>query len=115
MSTVARLRRVLGAASLSVVLAGCGGGLWIGYSDVDNDDLPEVALVASVDSAVPGQAIRLSAAASDDDGIDRVRFYRLLGDGSTLLLGDDSDAPYRWDTDVPSTSASQVRYFARAF
>jgi hypothetical protein len=115
MSTVARLRRVLGIPLLAATLAGCGGGLWIGYSDFDNGDLPQVSLVANVDSAVPGQTIRLSAAASDDDGIDEVRFYRVLSDGGVLRLGDDDGEPYQWDTVVPSTSASQVRYFARAF
>jgi hypothetical protein len=44
-----------------------------------------------------------------------VRFYRVLGDGNVLRLGDDDGEPYQWDTVVPSTSASQVRYFARAF
>lgn len=115
MSTVARLRRALSIPLVAAALGGCGGGLWIGYSDFDDDDLPRVSLVASVDSAVPGETIRLSAAASDDDGIDQVRFYRVLGDGSVLRLGDDDGEPYQWDTVLPSTSASQVRYFARAF
>jgi hypothetical protein len=109
-----RLWRAVCAGWLAAALGGCGGGLWIGYSDFD-DDAPQVSLVASGSSAAPGDLLRLSAAASDDGFVERVRFYRIDDDGRTVFLGDDGGSPYQWDTTMPSTSASRVRYFARAF
>jgi hypothetical protein len=113
---VHRFGRLARAALLAsaAALAGCGGGLWIGYSDVD-DDLPEVSLVADTGSAEPGQLLRLSAAASDDGFVERVRFYRIDDDGRALFLGDDLGSPYQLETPLPYTTAVQVRYFARAF
>jgi len=57
--------------------------------------------------------VRLSAAASDESGIDEVRFYRLDG-GSAVLLGGDSFAPYEWTLTGPSDGRSTVRVYARA-
>lgn len=115
-SPVHRFGGLLRVALLAsaAALAGCGGGLWIGYSDVD-DDPPEVSLVAGSSSAEPGELLRLSAAASDDGFVERVRFYRIDDDGSTLFLGDDFGSPYQVETTMPSTTAARVRYFARAF
>lgn len=101
----------LGAA---VLIAGCGGSLYIGVGDDGYDDPPQVSLVASTAQASPGQTLRLAAAASDDDGVQRVQFYRLEADGSANSLGSDSVAPFEIDTVLPATSAAEVRYFARA-
>jgi mevalonate pyrophosphate decarboxylase len=105
-----RLAFVLAAATAA--LAACGGGVWIGIGG--GDDPPHVSLVASPASASAGQSVRLSAAASDDDFVDRVAFYRLDDNGNTVLLGEDRDEPYEWDTAMPSTVASSVRFVARA-
>ncbi len=109
-------RLPLAQAALTVLLAGCGGGLYIGIGD-DNgfDDPPQVSLVASAESAAIGQPLRLAAAASDDFGVQRVQFFRLERDGSATSLGNDSTDPYEWDTTMPDTGAAEVRFFARAF
>jgi len=100
-----------------LALAGCGGGLWIGIGDdgFDGfDDPPSVNLAASPDAARAGDVVRLAAAASDDFAIDHVAFFRLESDGSSLLLGTDTSAPYQLDAAMPTTSATVVQFFARA-
>lgn len=111
MDTSRWVRRT-GAFVLVALLAGCGGGVWIGWGD--DDDWPDVSLVSSASSAIPGQTLRLSAAASDDDGIDHVDFYRIGEGGGWVHLGEDGSEPYQVETAVPSTSATRVRYIARA-
>jgi hypothetical protein len=105
-----RLAFVLAAATAA--LAACGGGVWIGIGG--GDDPPHVSLVASPASASAGQTVRLSAAASDDDFVAYVRFYRLDDNGNAVLLGEDRSEPYEWDATMPSTSASSVRFVAQA-
>jgi hypothetical protein len=100
---------------LTLGLAACGGGFYVGIDDDGWDLPPQVSLVASASIAAPGQALRLAAAASDDWGVDRVQFHRLDSDGQSTLLGTDRTPPYEWDTIVPETGADRVRYFARAF
>jgi len=107
-------------ASLSTALAGaalltaCGGGFYVEWSDgFDDDGPPSVQLVASSTSVQAGGSVRLSAAASDQSGIDEVRFYRLDGLGS-VLLGGDSAAPYEWTLTGPTDGRSTVRVYARA-
>lgn len=99
---------------LAATLAGCGGGIYIGWGG-DDDDPPMVGLVSSLNAAAPGQTVTLMAAASDDYGVDRVQFFRVESDGRTTALGTDSSAPYQFQTVMPETTASSVRYFARAF
>lgn len=114
---LARCRRALLLGALPVLLAGCGGGVYIGWSSDDGDfrdDPPVVNLVASVARAAPGQVLRLAAAASDDRVVDQVLFYRVERDGSSTRLGNDASAPYEFDTTMPDTSASEVQFFARA-
>ncbi len=109
-------RLPLAQAALTAALAGCGGGFYIGIGDDDGfDDPPQVSLVASSGSAGIGQPLRLAAAATDDRGVQRVQFFRLERDGSATSLGNDSTAPYEWDTTMPDTAAAEVRFFARAF
>lgn len=104
--------RCLAAGVLALSLAGCGGGVWVGFGD-SGDQPPDVGLVAPA-SAAPGQSIRLAAAASDDFGVVRVEFFRLDDNGNALWLGADGSAPYEWTAVMPASSASSVRFFARA-
>jgi hypothetical protein len=107
-------------ALLSATLAGaalltaCGGGFYVEWSDgIDVDGPPSVQLVASSSAVPAGGSVRLSAAASDESGIDEVRFYRLDG-LSSVLLGGDSFPPYEWTLTGPSDGRSTVRVYARA-
>jgi hypothetical protein len=101
-------------AGLLVLTGGCGGGLYVdvggGYGF---DDPPHVELAASTDVALPGEVIRLVAAASDDFAVDRVSFYRIDGNRSVLLETDFSH-PWQLDTVIPAGAVGRVRYFARA-
>ncbi len=100
-------------ALAGLMLAGCGGGIYLGW-DNSADAPPSVALVASPAAALPGSAVQLSADASDDYRVVRVSFYRVGDNGVALWLGDDYARPYRWDSVLPESAFSSVRYFARA-
>ena len=100
----------------ALALAGCGGGLsigvGIGFGGLD-DDPPEVSLAVTPTTAAPGDALQLVAAATDDYGVDLVRFFRV--DGATaVLLGTDGSAPYRLDTTVPGGAGGSLQFYARA-
>jgi len=116
---MSRLLRVvigprLAAASLTLVLAGCGGGLFLGFGDVGFfDSSPPSVSLATANSAQRGQTVRLSAAAADDFGIDQVAFFRDEGI-DVVLLGADGNAPYEQDTQIPLNAVGSVQYFARA-
>ncbi|GAB4552823.1 MAG: hypothetical protein Tsb007_06960 [Rhizobacter sp.] len=101
------------AVLASVLLAACGGGIYLEFDDYD--DLPPVVeLAASSLSAFAGDSVRLVAAAADENGIDRVSFYRY--DGNTAVrLGSDGFSPYDWQLLVPADGRSSVIVFARAF
>lgn len=107
-------RHAVAVLAAGGVLAGCGGGIYIGIGS-SFDDPPTVSVVANVAVAAPGQAVHLAAAASDDYGIDRVQFFRVEPDGAATQLGSDGSAPYEWDTTVPAgTGTGPLRFFARA-
>lgn len=106
------------AAALTLVapllLAGCGGGLYIGWgSDGDDDGDPSVSITSAQSSVAAGGVLRVAAAASDESGIDSVAFYR-LDDGVATRLGSDGAEPYQWDVAVPADGRSTVSVFARA-
>lgn len=111
-----RRRRVPPALLAALALAGCGGGVSIGVGigvGGFDDDPPEVSLAVTPTSAAPGGALELVAAATDDYGVDRVRFFRV--DGATaVLLGTDSSAPYRLETMVPGGASGSLQFYARA-
>ena len=107
-------RAAISASVAGLLLAGCGGGLWLGYTWGDDGDPPVVWLVVTPDVAAPGQTVRLSAAVSDDgDGIDRVWFYRVDGD-TVVRLGRDDSPPYDITMVAPSDGRTSVRVFAEA-
>lgn len=95
-----------------MLLAGCGGGVYLDFGDVD--DLPPVVeLAAATTAASAGDTVRLVAAAADEFGIDHVSFYRY--DGNTAVrLGSDDAPPYDWQLLVPADGRSSVTVFARA-
>lgn len=101
------------ALFVAALLTGCGGGLYIGWG---GDEVPDVALAAGAASAAPGQSVRLAAAASDDDFVREVRFYRLEAGGGATFLGGDGAAPFELDAAIPADAprGSTVRFFARA-
>ncbi|MBC7993647.1 MAG: Ig-like domain-containing protein [Rhizobacter sp.] len=96
----------------SVLLAACGGGIYLEFDDYD--DLPPVVeLAASSLSAFAGDSVRLVAAAADENGIDHVSFYRY--DGNTAVrLGTDGSSPYDWQLLVPADGRTSVIVFAHA-
>ena len=98
----------------TLLLAGCGGGLYLGWGDYDDDGAPSVSITTAQTSVVAGGTLRVVAAASDDDsGIDEVAFYRV--DGATdTRLGSDGSAPYEWNVPVPADGRTTVSVFARA-
>lgn len=100
------------AVLVSVLLAACGGGIYLEFDDYD--DLPPVVdLAASSLSAFAGDSVRLVAAAADENGIDHVSFYRY--DGNTAVrLGSDSFSPYDWQLLVPADGRTSVTVFAHA-
>lgn len=109
--------RGLAALACAAVLAGCGGGIFLGFEIGDSDDRPpNVALSSAVSEADPLAIVRLAAAASDDFGVDAVSFYREETAGPPTLLATVTLPPYQLDTQIPASAAGTVwRYFARAF
>lgn len=97
----------------AVLLGGCGGGIYLGWSDID-DAPPTIELVVSPTAAQPGNTIQLSAAASDDYAINRVEFYRVATSGANVYLGLDGRSPYQFSTTLPDTTAGSVSYYAVA-
>ncbi len=114
-SRAATGRRVALSCLAAALLAGCGGGLYIGLEG-SFDDPPSVSLVAASTHAAPGQRVRLAAAASDDDFVREVRFYRVDPNGRSTWLGSDDREPFDWDATIPPDAqrGSTIRFFARA-
>jgi hypothetical protein len=106
------LYRLIAIAALAA-LAACGGGLSIGIGGYDDFSPPSVSLVAEGSSVRAGQALRFSAAAADESGIDSVAFYR-LDNNSWVRLGSDGVAPYEWLVLAPNDGRTTLRVFARA-
>lgn len=104
----------LASLAATLLLAGCGGGLYIGWGDYDDDGAPSVSITTAQTSVPAGGTLRVVAAASDDDsGIDEVAFYRVDG-GTDTRLGSDGSAPYEWNVPVPADGRSTVSVFAVA-
>jgi len=101
----------LAGVLLSLLSAGCGGGVTF---FLGGDDLPPVVDLAAASLSVPaGTSVRLAAAAADESGIDHVSFYRY--DGNTAVrLGSDVSPPYEWQFFAPTDGRTSVIVFARA-
>jgi hypothetical protein len=97
---------------LLLLLAGCGGSLYL--STGTGDEPPAVSLALGANSAAQGATVRLAAAAVDDNGVALVAFFRVEADGRQTPLGIDTAAPYEVDTVVPTDASGSVRFFARA-
>jgi len=98
---------------LLLLLAGCGGGVYVSYSCCESDP-PRVDLVASDDEVSPGQAVQLAASAVDDSGlVDRVSFFRYDGN-SLVLLATDLSPPFEAVFVVPSDGRLSVNLQAQA-
>jgi hypothetical protein len=111
-----RCRRAAPPLVLAIVLAGCGGGLYLGIGGgSDGDQPPTVALAASASEGLPGAVVRLVAAATDDFGVDQVTFLRREANGADTVLATDTAEPYQLDITLPGAPACTVlRYLARA-
>src|SRR5688500_12293354 len=110
--------RTIAALVSAIAVAGCGGGVFLGFELGDNDfndPFTEISLAADTSSAPADAEVQLIAAASDPNGIDSVAFFRLdpTGGGATLL-GADGASPYQWATTIPATASGSVGFFARA-
>jgi len=101
------------ALGVAALLAGCGGGVFIGWDGGFDDSPPSVSLAAESSTVQAGQTLRVFAAAADESGIDTVAFYRYDGNRS-VLLGSDGRAPYEWQLVVPSDGRTVLTLFARA-
>lgn len=76
------------------------------------DDPPRATLEVQPDRAAPGQLVRLSASASDDFGVLRVRFFRVSG-AHSAELGSDSDEPYQLTTTIPGDASGTVDFYVK--
>ncbi len=99
----------------TLLLAGCGGGVYLGWSWGDDDGgPPSVSITSAQTSVSAGGTLHVVAAASDaDSGIDEVAFYRLDA-GAAVRLGSDGMPPYEWNVAVPADGRATLSVFARA-
>ncbi len=108
------MKRLAATAAITLLLAGCGGGLYLGWGDCCDSGAPSVSITTAQTSVAAGGSLHVVAAAADNDsGIDEVAFYRVDG-GSDTRLGSDGSAPYEWDVPVPADGRSTISVFARA-
>ena len=106
--------RRLATLAAALLLAGCGGGLYLGWGNCCDSGAPSVSITTAQSSVQAGATLRVVAAASDSDsGIDEVAFYRVDA-GADTRLGSDGSAPYEWNVIVPSDGRSTLTVFARA-
>ena len=97
--------------ALAATMAGCGGGLYLEVTDPYGPP-PLISLTASSGVARRGDLVRLSAAISATNGIDRITFFRIDPGVSTslaVLYG----PPAQLDTPIPLNAGSSVGYWAK--
>jgi Bacterial Ig domain len=100
-----KLLRISALAFLPVSLLGaCGGG---------DSDPPTITLYSTITGGAIGTAFSLSAEADDDDGIEKVEFFRIRN-GSEELLITFTAKPYLYATAIPTgTAGTTIQYRAR--
>lgn len=113
MQAVRCTRSAFAALASALFLAACGGGVWLGFGDGFDDFPPVVNLAAAVVSVQAGQSARFVAAASDENGIDEVAFYRVDATES-VLVARDTTAPYEAMVPAPADGRTTLSVFARA-
>jgi hypothetical protein len=113
MQAVRCTRTVLVSAAAALLLVACGGGVYFGFGDGFDDFPPVVNLAATVVSVQAGQSARFVAAASDENGIDEVAFYRVDATQSVLVARDDT-VPYEALVMAPADGRTSLSVFARA-
>jgi Bacterial Ig domain len=101
-------RRLMAASAVALLpaslLTACGGG---------DSDPPTIALYGTITSGAVGAAFSLSADADDDDGIEKVEFFRVKS-GSEELLVTFTAKPYLYSTTIPTgTAGTTIEYRAR--
>jgi len=111
--TPAAPRRRGAALLLALGLAGCGGGVFIGFGSGFDSTPPAVTLTTATASVAAGQTVHFVAAAADDSGINQVALYRSDSMGA-VLLGTDGSAPYEWTIVAPTDGRHTLSVFARA-
>lgn len=98
----------------ALLLAGCGGGLWVEIgSDPWDDRPPSVSIASAASSVVAGGTLRVVAAAAGESGIDEVALFRRDGTRWTPL-GTDRTEPYEWTVAVPADGRALLEVYARA-
>ena len=113
MQAVRCTRAALASAAAALLLVACGGGVYFGFGDGFDDFPPVVNLAATVVSVQAGQSARFVAAASDENGIDEVAFYRVDATQSVLVARDDT-VPYEALVQAPADGRTSLSVFARA-
>lgn len=106
-------KRLPALALVAMLMAGCGGGVFLGFGSGFDDSPPSVTLSTAATGVAAGQTVRFVAAAADENGIDNVAFYRVDVDGS-VLLGSDLSRPYEWTVSAPADGRTTLSVFARA-
>lgn len=107
------LLRRLTSLLVTLPLAACGGGLWIGIGDPIDNDPPSISLTSSVNTVAAGGLVTLAAAAADEDGVANVSFYRDDDGIATLLCSDDRE-PYTCEVTAPTDGRGALVVFAQA-
>jgi hypothetical protein len=111
-----RLALAAASAACAVLLAACGGGLYVGVDVGGDGEPPDVSIASAATEVLAGTSFRVVAAASDPDGIEQVWFYRLDGDRWTELADcHEEERPYECDVFVPADGRLTVQVRARAF
>ena len=92
------------AVTAPAAITACGG---------EDDELPTITLAAVPLSGREGATIALAADAEDNEGIESVSFYRIVGT-ATVLLATFTGGPFLFQTILPTgTAGTTVQYFAR--
>ena len=105
-------RSLLAVPFAALLLSACGGGVYLELGDGYDGPPPTISLTTSSGIARRGDLIRLSAAISAPNGIDRVTFYR-IDPGVSTLLATLHGPPAQVDTAIPTNAPSSVGYWAR--